>query len=40
MPFQGEKLAHELKPRALPWAESVLALQAAVAFGVSYSVYL
>ncbi len=39
MPFQGEKLARELRPRALPWAESVLALQAAVDCGVLYSVY-
>ena len=34
MPLQGEIVQPELKPRALPWAESRLALRAAVATGI------
>ena len=30
MPFQGDCFAFELSPRALPWAESSLAFQAAL----------
>ena len=33
MPFQGDYWCLFYVPRALPWAESVLALQAAGAFG-------